>query len=79
MNIRIEYFILVLAIQKNWKDENINLVETILQIIRYSNFMKENKKAKVIQITIPSIHQTLKRFYTNKKYVKMDLTTSYID
>lgn len=35
MNIRVKYSALVSIIQKDWKDENINLAEAILQIIRH--------------------------------------------
>lgn len=41
---RILRFCLVSAIQKDWKDENTNLAETILQIIRHFEFMERNEK-----------------------------------
>lgn len=58
MNIGVEYLALVSAIQKDWKDKNINLTERILQIIRQFEFIKENKKAKVMQISTLSIYRT---------------------
>lgn len=79
MNIGVEYSALVLAIQKDWKDDNTNLAEIILQIIKYSKFIERNKKAKVIQTTISLIYQAPKRSCTNKKYIKRGLMTYYTD
>ena len=57
MNIGTEYSALVLAIQKNWKDETTNPAEAVLQMIRYFKFMEENEKAQsVMQTTTPSIY-----------------------
>lgn len=67
---------LVSAIQKDWKDDNTNLVEIVLQIIKYFEFIQGNKNTqKVIQTSDPLIHQVLKGSSTNLKYVKKGLTT----
>ena len=77
MNIGIEYLALVSSIQKDSKDKNTNLAEIILQIIRYFEFMKRNKKAKVMQTSAPSIYHAPKRYCTNKKCVEKSLVTHY--
>lgn len=48
MNIRIEYSAFVLSNQKNWKNQTTNLMEMILQIIRYFEFIERNKKSNKI-------------------------------
>lgn len=48
MNIGTKYSALVLAIQKNWKDEITNLAETELQIIKHFELIEENEKNKVV-------------------------------
>ena len=65
MNIRTEYSAIVSAIQKDWKDENINLAEAVLQIIRHFEFMEGNEKAKAMQTSTPSIYYAPKRSCTN--------------
>ncbi len=65
MNIGTEYSGLVSAIPKNWKDENNNLAEAVLQIIWHFEFMEKNKKTKAMQTSTPSIHRALKRSCTN--------------
>ena len=79
MNIGTEYSALVSAIQKNWKDENPNLAEAVLQIIRHFEFMEGNEKAKVMQTSTPSIHFAPKRSCINPECVEKSLTTHYID
>lgn len=79
MNSGVEYLALVSVIQKNWKNENTNPAEAILQIIRHFKFIKGNKKAKVIEITTLSIYRTLKESCINKKCVEKSLITHYID
>lgn len=79
INIRIEYSALISAIQKDWKEEKRNLAEAISQIIRHFEFMKENKKANIMQTSTLFIHRALKRTYTNKKCVKKSLTIYYTD
>ncbi len=79
MNIGVEYSALVSSIQKDWKDENTNLAEAVLQIIRHFEFMEGNEKAKVMQTSTPSIHHAPKGSCTNKEYVKKGLTTHYTD
>lgn len=79
MNIRVEYSALVSAILMDWKNENTNLAEVILQIIRHFEFMERNKKANIMQTTTPSVYRTPKRSYTNNEYVEKDLTTYYAD
>lgn len=66
VNIGIEYFVLLLVIQKNKKDEKTNLAKAILKILKHFEFMEGNKKANITQITTPSIYQTLKGSCTNK-------------
>lgn len=48
INIRTKYTDLISAIQKDWKDETTNLIETMLQIIRYFEFLEGNKKSNKI-------------------------------
>ncbi len=79
MNIGVEYLALVSSIQKDWKDENTNLAEAILQIIRHFEFMEGNEKAKVMQTSAPSIHHAPKGSCTNKECVEKGLTTHYTD
>lgn len=79
MNIGVEYLALVSSIQKDWKDENTNLAEVILHIIRHFEFIEGNKKVKIMQTSTPLIYRTPKRSYINKKCVKKGLTTHYID
>ncbi len=79
MNIGVEYSALVSLIQKDWKDENTNLAEVVLQIIKHFKFMEGNEKAKVMQTSALLIHHTSKKSCTNKKCIKKGLTTHYID
>ncbi len=48
INIGTEYSALVSAIAKDWKNDNTNLAEAILQIIRHFEFMERNKMAKAM-------------------------------
>lgn len=77
MNIGVEYSVLVSSIQKDWKDENINLSKAVLQIIKHFEFMERNVKAKIMQTSAPSIDLAPKGSYTNKKCVEKELTTYY--
>lgn len=84
MNIGPEYSRLVFTIQKNWKDETINFVKAILQIIRHFKFMKGTKKYKSVFSTsqtfanlLRSTLVALKRLYKNLKYIKKSLTIYY--
>lgn len=82
MKIETDYFVLVLAIQKNQKNKNTKLVKEIFQIIKYFKFIKENKKTHNIMQTINSIlliYHTPKSFCTNLKYVKKRLIIYYTD
>ena len=79
MNIGAEYSALVLAIPKDWKDENMNLAEAVLQIIRPFEFMERNKKSKVMQTSIPLIYHAPKGSCTNNECIEKGLTTHYID
>ncbi len=76
MNIGMKYSALVSAIQKDRKDENTNLAEAILQIIRHLELMEKNKKAKIMQTSTPSIHFASKRSCTNPECVKNGFTTN---
>lgn len=60
-------------------DENTNLAEAILQIIKYFEFMEGNKKTNVMQANTLSIYYTPKKSYINKKCVEKNLITYYID
>lgn len=52
MNIGSDYSALVSSIQKEWKTgETTNLSETILQIVRHSEFMKSSAKNNVLRVT----------------------------
>ena len=77
MNIRVKYLALVSSIQKNRKNENTNLAEIVLQIIRHFKFIEGNKKAKIMQISAPLIYRAPKRSCINKKYVEKILTSHY--
>lgn len=82
MNIGTDYSALVLAIQKDWKDETTNLAETIFQIIRHFEFIKGNEKAhNDIQIfnSIFSANCAPKGSCTNLEYIEKGLTTHYIN
>lgn len=80
MNIGTECSALVSAIQKDWKDENTNLAETILQIIRHFEFMEGNEKPQsALQTSTPSIHRTPKGSCSNAECVEKGLTTHYTD
>lgn len=48
INIRPQYSELVSIIQKNWKDETINLTWAILSIIRHFEFMEDSKKYRPV-------------------------------
>lgn len=68
MKIGTDYLALVLPIQKDWKDKTTNLAEAILQIIRYFEFIKGNKKTRnVIQVSSStfSTNRTLKNSCRN--------------
>lgn len=81
MNIGIKYSAFVLAIQKNWKVEITNLAETMLQIIRYFEFIERNEKNKVVlQISTPRPPLSApKKLYKNPEYIEKGLTTHYIN
>ena len=46
MNIGADYSALVSAIEKDWKDDNTNFAEAVLQIIRHFEFMQGNKNTQ---------------------------------
>lgn len=76
MNIGTNYSTLLLTIQKNWKDKNTNLVEAMLQIIRYFEFLEGNKKTcNVMQTSNLDllINHVPKNACTNLKCVKKGL------
>lgn len=84
INIEMEYSTFISAIQKNWKDNTTNLIEVVLQIIRYFEFIKKNKKSQkvlqtnnILQTFILLINRAFKSSCTNPKYVKKGLTTHY--
>lgn len=56
ISIRMEYSVLILAIQKNEKNKKTNLVKAILQIIKHLKFIEGNKKVKVMQTTMLLIY-----------------------
>lgn len=59
MNIGSNYSALVSSIQKEWKTtETTNLPETILQIVRHSEFMKSSAKDNVLRVTTPMTTRT---------------------
>lgn len=72
INISPKYSILFFAIQKHWKDENTNLAEVMLHIIRYFEFMKHIEKGKsILQIsTFKPESATLKDFIKIKNSSK---------
>lgn len=84
MNIGSQYFTLISAIQKEWKDAaTTNLTKTILQIIRQFQFMKKSNPDNVLYVTIASglfgLQRTPKESCTNSEYVQKRLTTHYMD
>lgn len=82
MNIGTNYSALMSAIQKEWKDKTTNFIKVVLQIIRYFDFIEQNKKThNIIQIfssTIPT-NCAVKGSCTNPKYVEKGLITHNID
>lgn len=88
INIGTEYSVFVSAILKDWKDETINLIETVLQIIRHFEFMESNEKSKkvflLIFISRPSVGSrpffaVSKGSCKNQEYINKGLTTHYIN
>lgn len=84
MNIGSEYFTLVSAIQKEWKDAaTTNLTKTILQIIRHFSFRKESNQDNVFCVIIASgssgLQHVPKRSYTNPECMQKRLTMHYTD
>lgn len=79
MIVRVEYLVLISAIQKNWKNEYTNLIKQFFKLSDTSNLKRETKWSKLCKLSILSIQLTSKRFYINKVYVMKDLTTHYID
>ncbi len=88
MNIGSEYSALVSSIQKEWKTaETTNLPETILQIIRHFEFMKETTKDNVLRVSTPSGAQRTssnaggapKGSCTNPECIAKGLTTHYTE
>lgn len=78
-NIGPKYLALVSAIEKDWEDETTKLVEAVLQIIRYFEFMESTEKGKfVFQTSISKpTSAALKGFCKNLKYIKKGSTTHY--
>lgn len=92
MNIGNNSLALISPIQKEWKTaKTTNLPETILQIVRHSEFMKGSAKDNVLQVTTlmttptgtqqtPILAEKApKGFYTNPKCIEKRLTTHYAD
>ena len=82
MNIGADYSALVSAIQKDWKDETTNLAETVLQIIRYFEFMKGNENTYNVMQTSSSTTPTNrapKGSCSNPECVEKGLKTHYTD
>lgn len=81
MNIGSEYSNLVSSIQKEWKDtETTNLPETILQIIRYFEFMKGSTQGNFLRVTaLGGAHRAPKSSCTNPECVEKGLITHYTD
>ncbi len=78
-----EYSNPVTIIQKDWKDNNTNLPETILQIIRYFEFMKGSTKDQVLlistQISSTTTQRATEGSCPNRECVEKGLTTHYSD
>lgn len=88
MNIRTKYLALVSAIQKDWKVETTNLIETVLQIIRHFEFMKGNEKSNevVLQTSTSKPSARLrhspavpKRLCKNQECIDKSLTIHHTD
>lgn len=80
INIRTNYSILILTIQKDQKNKTINLRKVILQIIKYFKFIEGNKKTYNIMQnsnTNPSIYYTLKNSCINPKYIEKEFIIHY--
>lgn len=85
MNIGSKYSNLVTTIQKDWKDDNTILPETILRIIQYFVFMKEARKTRIFEhphhfphpnalpkavALVPNVEKSLTAHYTDFCWIK---------
>lgn len=81
MNIWISYLAIVSAIQKNLKNKTPNMVEVVLQIIRYLEFREENKKvnnALQRSSSTTTTNCTPKDTYINPECIVKRLTTTIL-
>lgn len=82
-NLGSEYSALVSAIQTEWKEENTNLSDTILRVIRYEKFIKETTvggdKSQDTKALATGIHRAPKGTCTTPECVERGLTTHYND
>lgn len=73
----------VSTIQTKWKKENMNLSDTILQVIRYEKFIKETTvggdKSNETRTLSTGIHKVPKGTGTTPECVERGLTTHYND
>lgn len=78
-----EYSNPVTIIHKDWQDDNTTLPETILQIIRYFEFMKGSTQDQVLLISTKISSTTTQRATEgscpNPECVEKGLTTHYSD
>lgn len=86
MNIRIKYSALILVIRKDWKNKIINLIKTVLQIIRHFKFIEENEKNNkiILETSILRLLARSKPFFIipkklckNQKYINKGLIMHY--
>ena len=82
-NLGSEYSALVSAIQTEWKEENTNLSDTILRVIRYEKFIKQTDagedKSQEAKALLTGVHRAPKRTCTTPECVEQGLTTHYND
>lgn len=80
INIGTNYLALISVIKKDWKNKTTNLAKTVLQIIRYFEFINGNEKTcNVMQIlsSIFSTNRAPKDSCKNPECLKKGLTTDY--
>lgn len=82
-NLGSKYSAFVSAIQTEWKEENTNLSDTILRVIRYEKFIKETTvggdKSQETKALSTGIHRAPKGTCTTPECVERGLTTHYND
>ena len=82
-NLGSEYSALVSAIQTEWKEENTNLSDTILRVIRYKKFIKQTAaaedKSQEAKALLTGVHRAPKETCTTPECVERGLTIYYID